>query len=213
MKSLRRISTPRRRRVALRDHPFASRQMPDGSLPQTSASKSTNFSIWDYAVPLIENKIVRVIVRAISPDLVMETTDQVLEIELDANGDVVKNRPNKPAIESITLDGRKITVNTLWQEEDTKADATTIQLWVVASGVAPNPAIPSATDILVEGLGDTFRASPFYTAGSDGYYDIYIAAASAEGGQSELVGPKTRWLTNADPYEAQGVEGQIIRSI
>jgi len=187
--------------------------MPDGSIPLASVASTSDYSIWDYCTPLVENRIVRVIVRATSLAGVQETTDYVLEVELDSNGDVVLPRPNTPSIESITSSGRTITVNTLWQEEDSAADAVTIQLWVVAVGVAPNPAIPSATAALVEGLGGTYRSSPYKLVGSDGYYDLYIAALSADGGQSLLVGPKTRWISNADPYEAQGLEGKIIRSI
>lgn len=187
--------------------------MPDGTVPLLGLSYPSDYSIWDYVNPLIQNRIVRVIVRATSIAGVQETTDYVLEIELDASGNVVVPRPNDPSIESMSSSGRTIQVNTLWQEEDSGADASTIQLWVVAVGVAPNPNIPSATDALIEGMGGTYRASPYKTMGADGYYDIYVAALSDDGGQSNLVGPKTRWISNADPYEAQGVEAKIIRSI
>jgi hypothetical protein len=186
--------------------------MPDGTIPLPDLASPYDTSIWDYVVPLVQNRIVRVIVRAISLTGVMETTDNILEVELDGSGNVVLDRPNIPAIESITASGRTVTVNTLWQAEDSPAFATTIQMWLVATGIAPNPLIPSATAALVEGLGGTYRASPYVTAGSNGYYDIYVAALAADGGQSSLVGPKTRWVSNTDPYEAVGLTGQIIRS-
>lgn len=186
--------------------------MPDGTVPTSSTNNSVEFSIYNFVTPLVQNRIVRVIVRATHAGI-QEKSDEVLEVELDNSGNVVVARPTEPALEGLSADGLEVTANAMWVPEDSPATADYIQLWVTATGVAPNPAVPSASEALVAGINGVLRATPSYTVGVEGYYDIYIAAYnSSTTGQSLLVGPKTRWLSADEPYTPQSVVGQIIRS-
>lgn len=197
-------------------------QLPFGGSPTDPTAVSTEDdiesaidlpeSIFDVVSPLVRNRKVRVIVRAVK-DGIMETGDNVFSFEIDSLGDVVPYRPNDPGIESIASSGLQVTPTVLWTSEDSPATADYIDLYVVAKDATPNPSTPSSSELLVLDINEAYRAEPYKTVALSGYYDVYVAArVSSTGARSNLVGPYTVWLDNSDPLDATNVSAQVIRS-
>lgn len=201
--------------------------MPNGQLPfagtatdtgSTSTSENAGSftaasdTLLKVASPLIRNRKVRVIVRAVSSG-VMETGDNVYAFELDSVGDIVPPRPNDPGIESVATSGLMVSPTVLWTPEDSPSEADYIDLYVVVLEGTPNPASPSDSEALSLDINDAYRATPSYTVGATGYYDVYVAArVSSTGARSSLIGPYTVWLDNTDPLDATSISAKVIRS-
>lgn len=203
--------------------------MPNGSLPMTVLASSASptgegtlgsgaiatpeRTLSDLAWPRVQNRIVRVVIRATDPLGNQENYDNVWEVELDSNGDVVVPRPNMPSIESITASGLSLSVAALYQSEDEGVAPTRLQLWVVPSGTTMNPASPSAYGTLVSQLGGTWRATVAKSGLSTGYWDVAVAAYDpVTGGQSLLTDAVTVYVTNIQPGVAQNVSAKVIRA-
>jgi len=198
----------------------------DGSLPYSgtgtadgdagsllSDGQVSSTSVYDLVMPLVTNRWVRVIVRATRvSDGLTEVNDEVLEIELDASGDVVQPRPNQAFIESITVNGLAVTFKIQQRTDDQVVAAATMAVYSAAAPTSPTyvtPIVSGAAGTAITGLVTTTLS---YTYPAPGYYVVAAKAISASGIQSGIAKQTTIFVGTEQPAAPTNIKAQVIRA-
>ena len=198
----------------------------DGSLPYSgtgtadgdagsllSDGQSSATSVYSLVSPLITNRWVRVVIRATRvSDGLTECNDEVLEIELDANGDVVQPRPNAANIESITVNGLAVTFKVQQRTDDQEVAAATLAVYSASAPSSPTYVTPIASGAAGSAITGLVTASLTYTYPAPGYYVVAAKGVSAAGVQSGRVKETTIFVGSEQPAAAQAVKAAVIRA-
>jgi hypothetical protein len=198
----------------------------DGSLPYsgtgtedgasgsgTADGISSAVSVYDLVHPLVTNRWVRVIIRATRvSDGLQECYDEVLEIELDENGDVIPARPNAAYISSIAANNLSLVFNVQSRTDDQRVGAARLAIYVSAAPNSPNYASPTASAVVGSEITGLVSANVSYTFPVAGYYIVAAKALTTAGVQSEFAKESTIWVGTEQPAGPTGIRAEVIRA-
>ena len=198
----------------------------DGSLPYSgtgtadgdagsllSDGQSSATSVYNLVSPLVTNRWVRVIIRATRvSDGLTECNDEVLEIELDANGDVVQPRPNAANIESIAVNGLAVTFKVQQRTDDQEVAAATLAVYSAAAPASPTYVTPIASGAAGSAITGLVTANLTYTYPAPGYYVVAAKALSAAGVKSANPKETTIFVGTEQPAAPTNIKAQVIRA-
>lgn len=151
----------------------------DGTLPAGGTPpSSTRDSLKRVASPLVRNKEIRVVVRAVKSG-VEDQTNQEVVVEFDSTGAIVPPRPNVANVEDISIEGLDATVTANVLEDDTSAVADAIVLYV-SPVITPITETTTPTDSqdLPDPIANYHAVSLTYTASGAGWYQFGVRASS-----------------------------------
>lgn len=155
--------------------------------------------------------MVYIIVRAVLGG-VEERNLNMLEVELDASGNVVSKRPNIPSITQSSIvisSGRELSVRGVYDTMREKAVATELHLFTRTPTGSYSSAVATAS------LGASVRglkaANVLYTFPSNGYYYIKLLAATSAGVLSQDADEVEIFVTDEVLPAATNITGVLSR--
>lgn len=168
---------------------------------------------YDLSHPLVTNRIVRVIIRATSALTgLQEASDEVVEMELDENGDMVQPRPNKASIYSVESAGLTVTFGVQYRTDDQKAAPSRLNVYYAAAPSSPTYVVPQGQVSAGTETYGLITGNVTITFPSKGYYVVAAKAESAAGTTSSYAKETTIWVGDEQPAGPTGVKASVIRN-
>lgn len=185
---------------------------PEGSM-EAGGGLVSGVSVKGLVTPLVTNRIVRVIVRCTRvADGLQEVNDEVLDIELDASGNVMLPRPNQSYITGISANNLTVTFSLMSKTDDQVVAASTLAVYYAAAPSSPTYVTPAGSAAVSSEVTGMVTADVPVTFPSAGYYVVASKALSAAGVQSSGAKESTIWVGTEQPAAATSVSANVIRS-
>lgn len=198
----------------------------DGSLPWSGSGTSdgpegsmeagglvSGVSVKGLVTPLVTNRVVRVIVRCTRvSDGLQEVNDEILDIELDASGNIVLPRPNHAYITGISSDNLSLTFSVMSKTDDQVVAASSLAIYYAAAPNSPSYVTPAGYAVVSSDVTGMVTASVTVAFPLAGYYVVAAKALSAAGTQSSGAKESTIWVGTEQPASATSVSANVIRS-
>lgn len=194
--------------------PYSGTGTSDGDAGSIQSVNASSVSVYDLVTPFVSNRWVRVIIRTTRlSDGLTEVNDEVLEIELDASGNVVVQRPNPAYIESMTANGLATTFRLQSRTDDQEVAAATLALYVAAAPSSPTYVTPAASGTASSSIAGLVTADVTYTFPAPGYYVVAAKSISSLGVQSSSNSAKefTIWVGTEQPAAPTNIMAEVIR--